>query len=65
MLLQCHQVVDGVDTGMQTGGHQTRQHTGNDGTMFALEEQRVLALANTHLEDAFRQGVVKRGALDR
>ena len=46
MLLQRHQVLQGIDTRLATGGNEARQDAGNVGTVLRSVKQRVLALPN-------------------
>src|SRR5207302_7879442 len=44
VLLQRHQVLQGIDARLETGGDQTGEHTGDVGAVLSAVEQRVLAL---------------------
>ena len=46
MLLQRHQVLQGIDTRLETGGNETGEDAGNVGTVLRSVKQRVLALPN-------------------
>ncbi len=46
MLLQRHQVLQGIDTRLETGGNEAREDAGNVGTVLRRVKQRVLALPN-------------------
>src|SRR5712691_5320359 len=49
VLLQRHQVLQGVHPRVETGGNQTGEHTGDVGTVLRGKEQRVLALPDEEL----------------
>src|SRR5438128_5197513 len=62
VLLQRHQVLQGVHPRVETGRNQTGEHTGNVGTVLRGKEQRVLALPDEELQRPLDQVVVQRGA---
>ena len=64
VLLQCHQVLEGVDTRVETGGNQAGEHTRDIGTVLRLIEQLVLALADKQLQGPLHQIVVEGRADD-
>jgi hypothetical protein len=58
VVLQRHQILQGVDTGMETGGDQAGEYTGDIGAVLILVEQGVLTLPNEQLERPLCQVIV-------
>jgi hypothetical protein len=64
VLLPRHQVLQGIDPGIQTGGDQTGEDTGDVGTVLGGIEQGVLPLPNEEFQRALHQVIIERGAFD-
>ena len=59
MLLDCHQILQRIDSRLHTGGNDTGKDAGNVGAMLGGIEQGVLALANREFERALGDVIVE------
>jgi hypothetical protein len=61
MLLQRHQVLQGIHPRRKTGGHQAGEHTGKVGTVLGGKEQRVFALPDKEFSGPLDEVIFQGG----
>ena len=64
VVLQRHQILQRIDTGMETGRDQTGEHPGDRGAVLICVEQGGLTLSNEQLQCPLHQIVVEGRVFD-
>jgi len=64
VFLQRHQILHGIDPGMQTRGDQTREDTGDVGTVLGSIEERILPLPNKEFQRPLGEVIIERRAFN-